>query len=257
MSNTFITFPEDDNNPAEGFLASPLDGAEVVVVDEDDVEVDDSFNLSKFQVTHREYFANVNEPAITFCDGRVSVNTACLKKLPKTDFIQILINRETKMLVVRPCRESEIYSLQWCSYRARDGKRQPRKVTGRLFFLKICDLMNWNVDHRYRILGKLIRSNGQYLFVFNLASKETYKRNRVQKGEKPIVNRTPVLPAEWRDQFGIPYEDHQKALQISMFDGYAVFGIKEEGPEVPVSQETMAPPAKPQLPNADFDRGDM
>ena len=129
MSDTFHGYPSNNDDAPEEHVQPPSEDVVVVVADESEVEVDDSFNLSKFQVTHREYFANVNEPAITFSDGKVSVNTACLKKLPKTDFVQILINRETKMLVIRPCRESEIYSLQWCTYRSRDGKRQPRKVT--------------------------------------------------------------------------------------------------------------------------------
>ena len=38
----------------------------------------------------------------------------------------------------------------------------------------------------------------------------------------------PVLPAEWKDQFGIPYEEHKKALQINMFDGFALFSLGEK-----------------------------
>jgi len=205
--------------------------------DNEDVEVDNSFNLNNFQVSHREFFANINEPAITFNQGKVGVNTACLKKLPSVDYVQILVNRETQMLVLRPCKESEIYSLQWCSYRRKDGKRQPRHVTGRIFFLKICDMMGWNPEHRYRVLGKLVFSNGQYLFVFNLKAREVYKKPEAAEGEKPKANRTPLLPPEWKDQFGIPYEEHQKALQINMFDGYAVFGIKDKSAEIPVTEE--------------------
>lgn len=39
--------------------------------------------------------------------------------------------------------------------------------------------------------------------------------------------RTPVFPAEWQDQFGLPYNEHKQAMQIDIFDGYAVYSIKE------------------------------
>ena len=32
---------------------------------------------------------------------------ACLNKLPTVEYIQILVNQDTKKLVIRPCREDE------------------------------------------------------------------------------------------------------------------------------------------------------
>ena len=42
-----------------------------------------------------------------------------------------------------------------------------------------------------------------------------------------MISRTPVFPAGWKDQFGLPYREHQKSLQINIFDGYAIYGIKD------------------------------
>ena len=36
------------------------------------------------------------------------------------------------------------------------------------------NLMNWNPDYRYKILGKLIRTQSDILFIFDLSSAETY-----------------------------------------------------------------------------------
>ena len=41
---------------------------------------------------------------------------------------------------------------------------------------------------------------------------------------KVKTSRTPTYPEEWKNQFGLPVEEHQKSLQINIFDGYAVFG---------------------------------
>ena len=182
------------------------------------------FDYSGFQVVRREFFAHLQEPSIIFNQGKISVNTACVRKLPETDFIQILVHREKKQLVVRPCEESDIHSFKWCT--SKEGKKHPRQVTGKLFFMKICSLMNWNPEYRYKIMGKLVRSQGQYLFVFDLAATEMYKRTSAAEGEKSKPSRTPVFPLEWKDQFGVPYEDRQKYLQVNVFDGFAVYEIK-------------------------------
>jgi hypothetical protein len=47
------------------------------------------------------------------------------------------------------------------------------------------------------------------------------------EGEKPKTSRKPVFPAEWQDQFGLPYNEHRQSMQINIFDGYAVFAVKE------------------------------
>ena len=102
--------------------------------------------------------------------------------------------------------------------------------------MKLFDMMDWNPNYRYKILGKLIRANGEYLFVFDLMSTEVYQRI-TKEGAKPKMSRTPVFPAEWQDQFGIPYEEHRKSLQINIFDNYAVYGIKDKEAEKPVSPQ--------------------
>ena len=90
--------------------------------------------------------------------------------------------------------------------------------------------MEWNPDNRYKILGKLIRSNGQNLFVFKLDDVEQYKREKIT-GK---ATRTPSYPSDWQNQFGVPYEEHKASLQINLLDGFAVMGIKEKVKEAVV-----------------------
>ena len=206
----------------------------VVPVQNELIEEDDSFSLDNFQVVRREFFSHISEPSITFNNYKIGLNSACIKRLPQIDYIQFLINRQTKKLAIRPCLESDLHSFQWCT--TSGGKRKPRQVTGRIFFMKLFDMMDWNPNYRYKILGKLIRANGEYLFVFDLMSTEVYQRI-TKEGAKPKMSRTPVFPAEWQDQFGIPYEEHRKSLQINIFDNYAVYGIKDKEAEQPVSSQ--------------------
>ena len=50
----------------------------------------------------------------------------------------------------------------------------------------------------------------------------------LKEGEKPKTSRTPMFPAEWQDQFGLPYNEHRQSMQINIFDGYAIIAVKEE-----------------------------
>ena len=190
-----------------------------------DIEVidDESFSYKGYQVVRGEFFAHIYEPSFTFSGNKVFVNTACVKKLPEVDYVQILVNPETKKLAVRPCSEQEKDSFRWSS----GGKKiAPKQITCRIFFAKVFTLMGWNPDYRYKLLGKLIRSKGELLFVFDLTTPEIFVRT-IKEGEKSKISRTPTYPAEWQTQFGQSVEEHQKNLQINIFDGYAVFGLEE------------------------------
>ncbi len=182
---------------------------------------DDAFDYQDYQVVRGEFFAHMYEPSLTFNKFKVSVNAACIRKLPNVEFVQILVNPDEKKLVVKPCLEEEKDSFRWCN-----SIRKPKQIKCTIFFAKIVNLMNWDLNYRYKILGKLIRSEGQLLFVFDLTTPEIYIRRLSNEGRE-ITSRKATYPAEWENQFGVPVSEHQMNLQINIFDGYAVYDIRE------------------------------
>jgi hypothetical protein len=197
---------------------------------------DNNFSYEGYQVVRGEYFAHLYEPSITFNRCKVSLNTACLKRLPDVDYVQILVNSEERKLAVRPCREEEKDSFLWCT-----SKRKPKHITCRVFFAKIVHLMDWNPDYRYKLLGKLIKSGNDYLFIFDLTATEIYQRT-IQEVEKTKTSHTPAFPAQWQNQFGLPVEEHRKQLQVNIFNGYTVFGIKDKTQNSQKQQDTVTLP---------------
>ena len=221
-----LDLPEN-NETASLPLAAELDEAFLPVLNKDDevLVLDDGFDFDGFQVVRREFFAHLSEPSVTFNNCKFYVNSACLSKFPKVDFVQVLVNRESKILALRPCREHERDSFLWCCLSK--GKRKPKQITCKLFYAKIVSLMGWNPHYRYKMLGKLIHANGEYLIAFDLTATEVYERTFAE-GEKPKTSRTPVVPADWQNQFGMPFEEHKHSMQISTFDGYAIYAIKDK-----------------------------
>lgn len=177
----------------------------------------DHFDCSGYEVVRSEFLARADEPAITFGGQKMWVNTVCLKKLPDTTHILVLVNRRSKRLSLQPCREDTKDSLRWCTFRA--GKRSPRYVACPFFFVKICQLMDWNPAYRYRMLGKYLQANSGQLLVFDLQTAEILPGGR----------QAPIFPAAWQEQFGLPAEEHRAQSFIRVFDEYAVFSLEEGG----------------------------
>ena len=187
---------------------------------EDVIRLDRPFDYEGYQVVRQEFFAHVNEPAVTFNNYKFYGNAACLRKFPATEFVQVLINRERKLLVLRPCGEEDRDAFPWRTQKS----KKPKQTTCRLFFAKVFEMMDWNPAHRYRLLGKVVQAAGERLLVFDMTATEIYQRVG-KDGEKPKTSRTPLFPAEWKNQFGLPYSQHQKSLRVDLLDGYAIYGL--------------------------------
>ena len=196
-----------------------------------DIEIidDDMFSFDGYEVARGEFFAHTYEPTICFYQNKVSVNSACLRKLNKTDYIQILVNPSEKKLAVKPSSEEDKDSFKWSTGKT---KKLPRQIKCVIFFAKVFTLMDWNPDYKYKLLGKLIRSNSDLLFVFDLKSPEIFIRREDLESGKIKTSKKATYPEEWQNQFGLPAKDHKNTLSIDVFDGYTVFGLTKEKKEM-------------------------
>ncbi len=199
-----------------------------------EIIVDEDFSFEGFQVVRGEFFAHTYEPSITFADCKVYVNTACIRKLPERSYIQILVNPEKRKLAVRPCNEYEKDSFRWCSA---TEKRSPRQITCKIFFAKVFTLMGWDPKDRYKMLGKLIQTGEEILFVFDLQSPEVYER-KISDDGKLVKKRTPSYPENWKNQFGIPVSEHNGGLLVNIFKESVVFGLEKDSGKTPEELET-------------------
>ena len=118
------------------------------------------------------------------------------------------------------------------------------------------DMMGWDLDCRYKILGHKITHEDETMYIFDLLETEIYmdtKRKKKQaepsvnndenatpeeltpeqieeKQNKEIevkverkLNRIPFYPKNWKDSFGLPVEEHKRALETNLMDGYVEF----------------------------------
>ena len=221
-------------------------------IDQKALELAQDFSYDGYQVVRRELFAHLREPAVVIRRDSVTFNTACIAGLEDAVYIQILVNQDNKRMVVRKCEENDKDALRWCI--EKPDKRKSRKMSNKLFSAMMYDMMGWNTDCRYKILGHKITHEDETMYIFDLLETEIFmdtKRKKkanpdsLEKKEESVtavsdqtpeqnqeeiaakvarkLNRIPFYPKDWKDSFGLSVEEHKKALETNLTDGYIEF----------------------------------
>lgn len=132
-------------------------------------------------------------------------------------------------------------------------KRKSRKMSNKLFSAMVYDMMGWDTDCRYKILGHKITHEDETMYIFDLLETEIFMDTKRKKKVKTVssekettvststdqtpeqrqdeiaakvarkLNRIPFYPKGWKDSFGLPVEEHKKALETNLTDGYIEF----------------------------------
>ena len=195
-----------------------------------DGQPEEEFSYKGYEVVDSRFFSHLFEPTVKLGKETVSVNASCIRKLPDTEYVQFLVNREEKKLAIEPCTEEDKDSFRWASV-GKDGKLRPKIISCKPFFDRVMKLMEWDPGKRYRIVGKLIRANPHPVFVFNL--------NKVEMvGIKG--SRSKSYPTDLNENFGTPAEEHQKEDLISLFKEDAVFYLEKEDASEKLATDTDA-----------------
>lgn len=175
-------------------------------------EEQESVNLAGYEVAKAELFAHSREPAITVWSDKIKFNMACLRRFPKVTHIQILINPDEMRLIIRPCEPDAPDSLRWASG---GGEREikNRDMLCQIFAAKLFELMGWDKQYRYKMLGKPAIYNNEGLYLFKLTDFELFVTNGPKRKRS-------YLPEDWRECFGIPFEKHDDEYKIDLAQGY-------------------------------------
>lgn len=221
-------------------------------IDQKALELAQDFSYDGYQVVRRELFAHLREPAVVIRRDSVTFNTACIAGLEDAVYIQILVNQDNKRMVVRKCEENDKDALRWCI--EKPDKRKSRKMSNKLFSAMMYDMMGWNTDCRYKILGHKITHEDETMYIFDLLETEIFMDTKRKKKANPDslekkeelvteetdqtpeknqeeiaakvarkLNRIPFYPKNWKDSFGLSGEEHKKALETNITDGYIEF----------------------------------
>jgi hypothetical protein len=192
----------------------------------------DKFDFEGYEVVRREFFSKATCPAVTFKYGSVVFNVRAIRKLMECKFIQILMNTEKKLMIVKPCEEEVRDSLQWSRVN-KDGKVVSRGITGKVFTAQLFKDMNWSIESTVKVLGTLLTCKGEKIFIFDLNNAEAYLHlAEPSADESKRRKRVPFMPEHWQGNYGQSYEDSKNQI-IATFEGVPEGFVKITIPSLP------------------------
>lgn len=186
--------------------------------------------LPQYEVVRQDYFFSQEEPQFTFHRGKAHINSAGLRLFPGKDYIQILIDKKEKIMIIKPYEEKVKDSFKWSAGR----KRQPRHMRCVPLYYMVYQMMGWNLNARYRITGfKQEYGNGMVLF-FRLSEAICYvKDDAVDENGAPVIQE--LFPKEWETKFGIAEAEHKESDVLKVYEEDGLFEIR-----LPINEGNLA-----------------
>ena len=96
---------------------------------------------------------------------------------------------------------------------------------------EVCEIMDWDPDYRYKVLGKMVQANGKSLIAFDLTSSECFPKV-VNRDGKKISSRQSIFAEQWSGKFGPTYSESRRSLEVKTFDNYTVITVNGKKTEV-------------------------
>ena len=176
---------------------------------QDTVEVMNRLDLSGYEVVRAQYFATLQNPAMTIANGKLRFNTACLKKFEDVEYVELLLNSVDRCIAIRPCEKDNPNAIRWG--RLKEGRWCASTLGCRGLAKALFDMMEWEEGLKYRFRGQLVGQDDDKLMLFELDEPEMVKVEEIvlpskeQDEEGKTVKQTIyIFPPEWAGTFGKP-----------------------------------------------------
>jgi hypothetical protein len=122
-------------------------------------------------VCRQELLSRKNNPTVTLKFCSVHFNIHAVRMLDECGHIKIMIHREKKILIAKPCDKNDIDALQW-SRLSKCGKVEPKKISGVFLGEKLYYEMNWSMEDTVKIHGDISETQDEKILVFKLNDNE-------------------------------------------------------------------------------------
>ena len=195
------------------------------------------FDLRKYQVARSQFFDRSNIISMTLSINNIVFSSECIKKFPKTQFIEMLINPSKKMFAVRQSNQNFCRNaVQWSKYKS--GRLLAKNISGAAFIPTIYEIMDWNINHKYRLRGEVYTNGDEILVDFNMNETEIFIANdnetqKFLKKMKPFTKGPKkdimAFPSDWANTFGNNYYRQAQAKELAMLKSNKDWRISEEG----------------------------
>lgn len=218
------------------------------------------FDLRGFEIARSQFFNTARRLCIT-CDGNIiKFSTDCVRKFPKTQYVELLVHPSEHLLAVRPSTKENRNSVRWSSL-GENGSLYPRDVRGTAFLKTIFGIFGWNEGCRYRVRGIKREKDNTSILIFDMRETEVFIPTDVLEpevgdmsgsvdfvdgvGSLALSSRRNVIayPSAWADTFGSCFYSHAQAREILALEASEEWRVLEEAkPYLDTPELNVTPP---------------
>lgn len=128
-------------------------------------------NMDGFQVVRGRYFSRQLEPALTLWNTAISFNIAAYTALNNCESIQLLVNPDTKRILIKPSLSKDQDAINWIKD---PSDPKSTKLECSMFTKKLFETWGWDETMRYRTNGKLVQFDRKLMLLFDLNRPEIW-----------------------------------------------------------------------------------
>ena len=171
--------------------------------------------LKLFEYIRAEYTTPVFKPKITLDYDNFTMNAACVRLFPESEYVQMLADQTKRRLLIWPCKQFDKDSVKWSLIKS--GKPQSRNIKARMLCAKIFKMMNWVTDYRYKVMAVFQELDDLRFVIFNLVECEMYVPGEITAPDGTVKKKLrKVFPIDWEKSFGTPYAEHSETYQTDI-----------------------------------------
>lgn len=176
---------------------------------------DGDFDYRGYEIIRSEFVNQSNHITITFFPKKITFSTEAIRKLPKADYIELLIHPDRQLLAVRPSSKKNKHALSWKILNKRNIK--PKAIYGSSFLPSLTELLDWNKENTYKLIGLLKQNNTDSFLLFDLKHPEIVLPcacSDTPHTSSPTI----AYPESWAKHFGDDYYLQQSSMKLNHED---------------------------------------
>ena len=176
------------------------------------------YDFREYQVTREQFVPTTRRISASLTNEHIKFSRDAIDEFKGKQYIEILYHPFFEMMVVRASNKKNKHAIKWSVY-DKDRYRSCR-IRSTAFMPIIYDLMDWNKDDRYTLVGFVKEQSNSKILVFYTcdAEKRIYQDNKMRIGYRK----------DWTKGFGDKYLK-QLAKTQAMFNPDIEWKLDEKG----------------------------
>ncbi len=189
-----------------------------------------------YELPPRTQFSMLKKPAVSIKYGKLTFSTAAIRLFEGMAHILPVVHATKKRLAVIPLTEEESASVEWSRLK-NDEIWVPKTISSLEFVEKLYQLMDWNRDCRYKVLGRVANSDRGLILIFDLEEAIMFTPDKQEyidpKTGETKTRQVKYFPDKYKDRIGGSYNDYVAVRQMNLFEDF--IGYQSD---VPPAEET-------------------